>query len=148
MENIQNQHLIYQNMFSKIYTHTPLCCQSTDVQQNSMTEGITKWILHNTPKWMVHKNIKCFRCWHLDFFPILQIQNLIFISWFMSNARHKVKLQYLLSQGQYQYNMINKINKERQYSMNTTPIRPSNKNQRQGVQADPKQKQDRAQDLV
>jgi hypothetical protein len=70
--------------------------------------------------------------------------HLIFISWFMSNTRHKVKLQYLLSQEQYLYNMINKINKERRRSMNTTPIRPSHKNQRQGVQADPKQKQDRA----
>jgi CRISPR/Cas system CMR subunit Cmr6 (Cas7 group RAMP superfamily) len=28
--------------------------------------------------------------------------------------------------------------------MNATPIRPSNKNQWQGAQADPKQKQDRA----
>jgi hypothetical protein len=41
--------------------------------------------------------------------------------------------------------MINKINKERQRSMNATPTRPSNKNQWQGAQADPKQKQDRAQ---
>jgi hypothetical protein len=42
--------------------------------------------------------------------------------------------------------MINKINKERRRSMNATPIRPTNKNQRQEAQADPKQKHDRAQD--
>jgi hypothetical protein len=36
--------------------------------------------------------------------------------------------------------MINKINNERRRSMNATPIRPSNKNQWQGAQADPKQK--------
>jgi hypothetical protein len=42
--------------------------------------------------------------------------------------------------------MIKKINKQRRWSMNATPIRPSDKNQRQGAQADPKQKQDRAQD--
>jgi hypothetical protein len=42
--------------------------------------------------------------------------------------------------------MINKINKERRRSMNATPIRPSNKNQWQGAKADPKQKQDRAQE--
>jgi hypothetical protein len=42
--------------------------------------------------------------------------------------------------------MINNINKEKRLSMNATPIRPSNKNQWQGAQADPKQKQDRAQD--
>jgi hypothetical protein len=41
-------------------------------------------------------------------------------------------------------NMINKINKERRRSMNATPTRPSNKNQWQGAQGDPKQKQDRA----
>jgi hypothetical protein len=40
---------------------------------------------------------------------------------------------------------INKINKERQRLMNAAPTRPSNKNQWQGAQADPKQKQDRAQ---
>jgi hypothetical protein len=34
--------------------------------------------------------------------------------------------------------MINKINKERRLSMNATPTRPSNKNQWQGVQNDPK----------
>jgi hypothetical protein len=33
--------------------------------------------------------------------------------------------------------MINKINKERRRSMNTTPTRPSNKNQWQGAMADP-----------
>jgi hypothetical protein len=44
--------------------------------------------------------------------------------------------------------MINKINKERRRSKNATPIRPSNKNQWQGAQTDPKQKQDRAQDRV
>jgi hypothetical protein len=42
--------------------------------------------------------------------------------------------------------MINKIDKERRRSMNAAPTRPSNKNHRQGAQADPKQKQDRAQD--
>jgi hypothetical protein len=42
------------------------------------------------------------------------------------------------------YNMINKINKERRRSMNVTPTRPSNKSQWQGAQEDPKQKQDRA----
>jgi hypothetical protein len=42
--------------------------------------------------------------------------------------------------------MINKINKERRRSMNATPTRPSNKNQWQGAQTDPKQKQNRAQD--
>jgi hypothetical protein len=36
--------------------------------------------------------------------------------------------------------MVNKIIKERRRSMNATPIRPSNKNQWQGAQADPKQK--------
>jgi hypothetical protein len=35
--------------------------------------------------------------------------------------------------------MINKINKERRRSMNATPTWPSNKNQWQGAQADPKQ---------
>jgi transposase len=42
-------------------------------------------------------------------------------------------------------NMINKINKERRRSINATSTRPSNKNQRQGVQTDPKQKRDMAQ---
>jgi hypothetical protein len=42
-------------------------------------------------------------------------------------------------------NMINKINKERQRSMNAAPTGPSNKNQWQGAQANQKQKQDRAQ---
>jgi hypothetical protein len=41
-------------------------------------------------------------------------------------------------------NMINKINKKRRRSMNATPTLPSKKNQWQGAQADPKQKQDRA----
>jgi hypothetical protein len=40
-------------------------------------------------------------------------------------------------------NMINVINKEMRRSMNRTPTRPSNKNQRQGAQDNPKQKQDR-----
>jgi hypothetical protein len=40
--------------------------------------------------------------------------------------------------------MINKINKERQRSMNATPTRTSNKNQWQGAQVDSTQKQDRA----
>jgi hypothetical protein len=39
--------------------------------------------------------------------------------------------------------MINKINKERRQTQ--TPTRPSNKNQWQGAQEEPKQKQDRAQ---
>jgi hypothetical protein len=34
--------------------------------------------------------------------------------------------------------MINKIDKERRYSTNAAPIRPSNKRQRQGAQEDPK----------
>jgi hypothetical protein len=38
--------------------------------------------------------------------------------------------------------MINKINKEKRRSINATPIRPINKNQWQGAQADPEQKQD------
>jgi hypothetical protein len=36
--------------------------------------------------------------------------------------------------------MINKVNKERWRSINATPTLPSNKNQWQGAQADPKQK--------
>jgi hypothetical protein len=38
--------------------------------------------------------------------------------------------------------MKNKINKERRRSMNATPIWPSNKNQWQGAQVDPKHKKD------
>jgi hypothetical protein len=38
-----------------------------------------------------------------------------------------------------------KLNKERRCSMNATPTRPTNKNQWQGAQEGPKQKQDRAQ---
>jgi hypothetical protein len=44
--------------------------------------------------------------------------------------------------------MINKINKERRRSMNTTPTRPSNKNQLQGAQTDPKQNRDIAKLLL
>jgi hypothetical protein len=36
--------------------------------------------------------------------------------------------------------MMNKINKERRRSMNATPTRPSNKNQRQRAKDDPKNK--------
>jgi hypothetical protein len=35
--------------------------------------------------------------------------------------------------------MINKIDKERRFSMNAAPTRPSNKRQRQGAQEDPKE---------
>jgi hypothetical protein len=42
--------------------------------------------------------------------------------------------------------MINKINKERRRSKNATRTRPSNKNQWQGTQTNPKQKKDRTQD--
>jgi hypothetical protein len=41
--------------------------------------------------------------------------------------------------------MINNINKERRRSMNATPTRPSNKNQRQGAELDAQHNQHRAQ---
>jgi hypothetical protein len=40
--------------------------------------------------------------------------------------------------------MINKINKEWRRSMNATPTRPSDKDQRLGAKEDPKQKQDKS----
>jgi hypothetical protein len=44
-----------------------------------------------------------------------------------------------------EWNIINKINKERRRSMNGTPTRPSNKNRWHGTQEALKQKQDSAQ---
>jgi hypothetical protein len=39
----------------------------------------------------------------------------------------------------FEQNSINKINKERRRSINSTPTRPSNKNQLQGAQESPRQ---------
>jgi hypothetical protein len=65
------------------------------------------------------------------------------------NAKSKRSLGVLIRDGIWKkgsiLNMINKINKERRRSMNATPTRPSNEDQRPGAPEDPKQKQDRAQ---
>jgi hypothetical protein len=58
--------------------HIPLFCQSTDIQQNSMTDRQRKstWLPLPLNGWGIKMTSIFFQFWHLDFFQLLSCKNL------------------------------------------------------------------------